>query len=482
VNWSAALRALAWFHRWAGVVLCLFFAMWFATGAVLSFVPFPSLPDTDKLAASPLVSAEAVRVAPAAALKTAGGGESLRLTSDGRRALYVAKPNDSGFVAVNAANGEKILPITGEQASAIAANFSGLPVKAVSGPIAYDQWVPHQQFDPWRPLFRVRLADGANTELYVSARTGEVVQRTQGTERAWNWFGAVQHWLYWTALRKSFVAWDNTVWWISLVGVIMGAAGLYLGIYRTMKRMKAQTPDWSPFRGWMRWHHGLGLGAALFVMTWIVSGWLSMDHGRLFTRGQAAADALARYHGASLGAALASVPADAIATLGPASRITFNVVNGRPVAAAEGGGAPRAMPLDIAATPEPVLPDFMIVGAAQSGWPLVSMTPISRDSDNVFYREAEGVGARAISFALAAPANSSIYIDPITGEPLVLLDESRKAYAWWYFALHTFKFPVLLDRPILRRTLVFIPLALGFAFSITGLWIAGTRIIRSAKR
>jgi len=33
-------------------------------------------------------------------------------------------------------------------------------------------------------------------------------------------------------------------------------------------------------------HHILGLFAATFVLMWIFSGWLSMDHGLLFSRGQ----------------------------------------------------------------------------------------------------------------------------------------------------------------------------------------------------
>jgi len=30
-------------HKWLGVVLALFFLMWFVSGMVLYFVPFPSL-------------------------------------------------------------------------------------------------------------------------------------------------------------------------------------------------------------------------------------------------------------------------------------------------------------------------------------------------------------------------------------------------------------------------------------------------------
>ena len=39
---TAAMRLLATFHRWWGVAFCLLFAMWFASGIVMHFVPFPA--------------------------------------------------------------------------------------------------------------------------------------------------------------------------------------------------------------------------------------------------------------------------------------------------------------------------------------------------------------------------------------------------------------------------------------------------------
>lgn len=36
------MRILATLHRWWGVVFCLLFAMWFASGIVMHFVPFPA--------------------------------------------------------------------------------------------------------------------------------------------------------------------------------------------------------------------------------------------------------------------------------------------------------------------------------------------------------------------------------------------------------------------------------------------------------
>lgn len=475
---SKALRWLSWFHRWTGVGLCLLFLLWFASGAILLFVPFPSLSDQDRLAASARIDPAAVTVAPAQALAAAGGGEGLRLVSAAGRPLYLVKSVKGEVVAVDARTGQRAPPVMADQAKAIGAAFTGQAVKAVSAPLRYDQWVVHDRFDPWRPFYRLSLDDTAGTQLYVSSRTGEVVQRTDARARAWNWAGAVPHWLYFTILRQSFTAWDQTVWWVSLVGVATAAVGTFLGVYRTQKRLKGRKPDWSSFRGWLRWHHGLGLGVALFVLTWIVSGWLSMDHGRLFSRGAPAAQAEALYHGGDLTGAFKAVPASALASLGPGSEITFNVVGGHPVAAVEGGGRPaRVGVLDQPGPPiGATLPPALLAQAAGKAWPLASRVPLVAGPGDGLYRTAEGMAPRIVRFPLAAPKGASVYLDPVSGRLVIVMDASRKAYAWVYYALHTFNFPGLIDHPILRKVLVLIPLLVGLAFSLTGLVIAIKRL------
>ena len=44
------MRALVLIHRWLGVAFCLLFAMWFASGMVMHFVPFPSLEENERVA------------------------------------------------------------------------------------------------------------------------------------------------------------------------------------------------------------------------------------------------------------------------------------------------------------------------------------------------------------------------------------------------------------------------------------------------
>lgn len=37
-------------HRWLGMLLCLFFSMWFVSGAVLMYHPFPFLSEPERYA------------------------------------------------------------------------------------------------------------------------------------------------------------------------------------------------------------------------------------------------------------------------------------------------------------------------------------------------------------------------------------------------------------------------------------------------
>jgi len=479
----SALRWLAWFHRWTGVALCLLFVTWFASGLVLVFVPFPSLPDAERRAGMEPAQLAQLTVAPGEALVRAGGGDRLRLVSYLGRAAYVVMSEDK-WRAIDGVSARPIDQVTPQAAATIASRFAGAPASAVSGPLEYDQWMVHQKFDPWRPFFRVAVDSPQGDQLYVSTRTGEVVQRTRARERAWNWLGAVPHWLYFTVLRHSFAAWDQTVWWLALVGLTTAVAGTYLGLYRMLKRMSGRRPDWSPFRGWLRWHHGLGLGAAAAVLAWMFSGWLSMDHGRIFSRGSPGEAALARYAGASLGQALdAATPAD-LRGLGAPREIQFGVAAGRALAAAEyAGDAPKVLFLD---SPHAALaripPDTLAQGVA-AGWPGARPHSSSAPDDDRLYRVHDALPDRAVRFDVDAPeGEAALYVDPVTGQPLALVDPSRRAYAWTYFALHTFKFPGLIERPILRRVLEIIPLMVGLAFSLTGLVIAVKRLLRDIPR
>jgi hypothetical protein len=74
-----------------------------------------------------------------------------------------------------------------------------------------------------------------------------------------------------------------------------------------------------------------------------------------------------------------------------------------------------------------------------------------------------------------------VYVDPISGRILTVMDQSRRAYAWIFYALHTLKFPALITRPALRHIAVLVPLAAGFLFCVTAVVIGVSRL-RSTLR
>jgi hypothetical protein len=475
-------KNLAWFHRWVGVGLCLMFATWFATGAVMVFVAFPALSDRDRAAQSEPIDLARLRIAPAQAQALLGGGD-LRLVSLGGAPAYVGSGHDGKAVAISGETGYPLRRLQPAAARRIAARFEKVTPVGVGGPFDYDQWIVHQQFDPLRPFYRVDLADRQHTQLYVSARTGEVVQRTRGYERAWNWLGSVIHWIYFVPIRKSFALWDWTVWGLALVGLSTAAVGIWLGVTRTNKKLNSKRPAISPFRGLMRWHHLLGLVAGVFVVCWITSGWLSMDHGRLFSEGTAGEAAARAYREGASSASPISLTVAELQRLGPASDIEFQRVAGRDVAAARGAAGPRVLVTSGGElTVRRAVPAALIAEAVKAAWPRAEIRSVAPVVPGSAYAKAESLTSDAILVRVAGPAPSRLYIDGVSGKLLVVMGRSRQAYAWFYYMLHTYNFPGLTSRPVLRITLLMIPLSLGFAFSITGVLVGVRRLRLAAAR
>ena len=470
-------RWLTWFHRWAGVVLCLVVLLWFISGAVLHFVPFPALGDEERYERGPGIDLARLSVTPATALAQVPGASALRLVGLLGRPEY-ALLSKHGWVAVAGDTGERLPPVDSTTAKHIAEAFGSAPTARVDGPIEYDQWIVHQHFDAHRPFYRVRLQDPTATELYVSARTGEILQRTRRTERAWNWCGAVMHWIYFTPLRKTYPAWNQAVWWLSLVTLVTAIIGTWLGVLRSLANHAAGRKGLSPFRGWMRWHHIIGLFASLVVLLWIFSGWLSMDHGRLFSRGQATQAETDALRGTTIAAVAEAASIERLRAAGPAAAIDFDAVSGEPFISLRGGGRLAHVFWLASGETASAIPIALLAQAVTSAWP--GAMPEQHPSPGIakLYALAEYLPREARAFITPGSRPTHIYIDELTGRVLIVMDPSRVAYAWVFYALHTLQFPGLNTHSALRTGLVLALLAFGTAFSVTGVVLGIRRLQR----
>lgn len=473
------MSAIVLLHRWLGIAFCLLFAMWFATGIVMHFVPFPSLTEAERFAGLVPLDRMEARIAVADAVAASGVADATRVRlirrSDGLAYVIAAS---SALRAVHASDGSDASVASPDVALAIAQDHArrrGFDIEhaTMSVQADYDQWTVPNGFDRHRPLFRIALGDPDGTEIYVSSRTGEVVLDTTRSERGWNLVGSVLHWIYPTVLRSNWALWDGVVWTLSLLALIAAVLGAALGIVRLRVRGTLVT---TPYRGWHAWHHVLGLATMVFVLSWIFSGWLSMDHGRLFSRGQLTSPEAAAVHAMPSWATAAALDRTPLSS--SAREAEWFAVDGKLYRRDR-----------LALDSQALVRTNDASDAEQAGF------LSAHDVQALTTRLAADCGIPSIlagdddyparSAILGAPVYRSrcgdlwFDIDGADGNMLQRLDASRRAYRWAYGALHTLDFPVLLAHPVLRELLIVALCGFGFVFSVTGIVIGWRRLLLS---
>jgi len=476
-------------HRWLGVVVCLFMAAWFASGAVLVYVPFPSLPQSDRLEQTRVADTSLQKLSPADAIRALGAGRTLdrlRLTSRGGRPLYILQARGQAAAAIWADDGQTAAVQSLNEADGIASGFSGERVETIEGPIDFDQWTVHQGFDAERPYFRAHLGDAAGTILYVSQLTGEVLQRTTRFQRAWNYAGAVVHWIYPTVLRRHWAAWDRLVWWLSLAGVAVVLLGAAVGVDQMMRSLRARPGRISVYRGWMKWHHVMGLFVFMFVLTWIFSGWLSMDHGRIFSMPDATAQQVDRFRGLALEEAAREMSPQAIRTLGPFREVEIKAIASTPVMIVRAQAGQQGL-YSLATGqryPGDLLPTALIADAVQAAWPQSRVVSVEQPAVDDVYRQVrqDPLPLTTMRVKLSDPDETWVHVDAASGEIVSVMDRSRRMYRWLYHGLHSLDFPGLAERRPLWDIVVLALLATGLLFSITGVYLGVRRLRRSLTK
>ncbi|BBC71537.1 conserved hypothetical protein [Altererythrobacter sp. B11] len=471
-------------HRWVGIATCLLIAMWFASGLVMLYVPFPDLTAEEWLEGQQPIDWQAVAVGPAQAAQAAGGGamRSQALEMQGDVPVWRMAYWDRDPTTLSAVDGAPVTHVGQEEAKHIATLFGGAAVeRAVL--IRTDQWTVPGGYDPQRPLWRVELAGEGGRILYVSARTGDVVLDTSARERFWNWLGSVPHWLYPRALREMPEAWRQVVMWVSGPCLIGAVTGLWIGVLRMrLGRRRFSGGRITPYRGWMKWHHVAGLGGGLFLLTWLFSGWLSVDPGRFFASGGVSGDARQAYAGT-----LAPPAVDLRRLAGAAEgarRVQFAAAAGQPFIRIEAPGAAERYLAP--STLAPFVADKAAVDTALSQL-VPGARPVAREwlarSDSYWYSVDGPVPLPVERVKFDDPAATWVHVDPATGELLRAMDARGRAYRWLYTGLHRWDMGPLMDNPLARQLTIWLLSLAGLVISVTSVWIAWLRLFggRGAK-
>lgn len=471
-------RALLLLHRYSGIAICLMVAAWCLSGIVMMYVHFPSLSPVQRLIGlAPLSMEGCCALDEVRAVLGDASIDGFRLEMlAGKPVLRVTMP--AGETSVDLRSGRALDAVSPLLAQLVAEDYVANTAIGHSPQllrrIERDQWTVSGEYNAYRPLYQFSLRDAAGTEIYVSGKSGEVVQQTTRRQRIWNYFGAVTHWIYPTALRQHVAAWSQVVIWTSLIGVFLVLTGLYAGWIRWNPRGSGR---FSPFRGWMLWHHVAGLLFGVLALSWVGSGLISMNPWG-FLDGGSSSQERAQLAGMRLSAA------DALATVQTwltSPRTTAELAGVRQLSGAPFDGAlyimaltpESAVRLDARLAPAPMAESSLrSVGARlRPGAPIID-SGLLASADHYYYAHHYSPPFPVYRVLLGDAQATRYYIDPADGTLLRKIDQNGRWWRWLFSALHQWDFAApLRQRPL--WDLVVVALLLGLTtLSLSGVWLA----------
>ena len=128
------LRALVLIHRYVGIAMCVLFAMWFASGIVMLFVPYPVLTTAERFHGMTPLDLGKCCVSPAVAYAQSGltePPERMRLIMVLDRPVFQLHPWDGAIVSVFADTGDPMPGLDAQQAVRWPSHSAAAPASAI---------------------------------------------------------------------------------------------------------------------------------------------------------------------------------------------------------------------------------------------------------------------------------------------------------------------------------------------------------------
>ena len=480
-------------HRYVGIPLSALFVLWFVSGIVMMYTGgMPELSPALRLERRADVDLSRVRLTAAEAAER--GGVPQPPAQAGLLSVFGRPAYRFDGLTVFADTGERLPPLGPDAAREAARRFTGAPLSAIAHErlvVTPDQWMLiAQQF---LPAHKLRVSDGAGTELYVAQETADVAMVTTRRGRAAAWLGAIPHWFYLPALRNDRPRWEAVIVWTSAVGCLVAITGLLLGVTQFRWRRAQRGQRRVPYAGGLRWHYFSGVVFGLVTLTWVFSGMLSVQPFAWMT-----AEGLRVPSGALGGGPLdlADFPridraAWARATSGRAVKeVTLLRIDGKPHYEVRSGRAPgtasgrnrrdrlvlRADTL--APRPAPLDADALVdrLRAAMPAAPVDGATLIESYDGYYYGRGPDRPPLPVVRIRFADPLETWIYVDPAVSRIVLTAHRLSRLERWLFNGLHSLDFAFWYDRRPLWDVGVLVLMSGGLASAGIGLWLGAARV------
>ncbi|KXV58771.1 hypothetical protein AD948_10600 [Acetobacter senegalensis] len=454
------LRTLYITHRWLGISMGILMMSWCLSGMVMLWQPWPT-PDR--------VSAEKVHglfylpthLPLINALNEYGARfQSFRLSMTGSEPVLTLVPISGPPVSIDLRTGRagSITPNDASMNAAAYASSVGVQSPPVfTGTTTDDQWVLDT---PGRltGFERFRFSGPQELVVYISSLTGDVVQATDTSSRAWSWMGAIPHWLYPAILRRNPLMWKWTVILLAGIGMFLTATGLSIGLLRLRRR-------W-PFSYYRRWHLAHHLGGMMFgllALSWITTGFFTMNPGGVFASEREARSAV-HVTGSVTGEEILAV-LNRIVRLHTVdwTDVSSAFLKGH-IFLAVTDSVGNHKRLDAQLSPSPLTTTELGASATFLASP------------DLYYFNRPTHTRHFPVIRMAAANGTLFYLDARTGEVITAFDSAAQKSRWWVYGPHNMDFWSWLRSPTARLMVIFPTLCCVLSIYITGVTIGMRRL------
>ncbi len=489
-------RGLILVHRYLGIPLSGLFVLWFSSGIVMMYTG--GMPDVSSqvrherlaplyLEAAGLMPDEVIR---AASLHP----RPSRVTSFtilGRPAYRI------DGVTLFADTGEWLDQISASDARVVASHFVGVPVERVEFIATLtepDQWTVGER--QALPVHRLKIEDPSRTEVYVSARAGDVAVLTTGRSRLLAWVGAIPHWMYFRALRENQTLWYRVVVWASTLGCIVALVGVTLGLtqfrwgHRTARAGRfSSLAARIPYAGWMRWHYVTGVVFGALTLTWVFSGLLSMEPYEW-----TAAEGLTVSPDAMSGGRLdlrRFPPFDDVRravwreTLGDRTvkEVEFLSIQGDPFYVVYTASERLLVHADTLLLKALPFSEASLVARLAAASPRTALLDSQwlDDYDSYYYSRTGDAPLPVLRVKFADDMRTWVYVDPVVSRVVRTAHRWSRLERWLFNGLHSLDFSIWWDRrPLWDIGVIALSLG-GLVSSGIGLWVGLCRVGRAVR-
>ncbi|KGN75661.1 hypothetical protein HQ47_01630 [Porphyromonas macacae] len=477
-------------HRVIGVITGILLTIWFISGLVLIYKPFPAATEKEQIAHSAMLDPSDLQPMDSVwqiSTGLSGKVQAAWMVNEFGRNTWHIKSEDREIKRISSGD-ISTEAVTAEDCDFVARQWCDAPVVRIDTLQRRDQWTMYTRYLNNLPMLLYRFGDKSKTWVYVDSKTAQVVQQSTRAERLWSWFGSIPHKFYFRPLR------EHTQTWISVLSICAALAaldillGFVLGV-RLLVIRRRRTGRWgSPYRRKSYyWHHVLGLIFGIFLFTWAFSGAVALQKIPDWVVGgknsmRISAD---KIYGRSFH--LADYKLDyrdlfihynnikRIDWLHVAETPFYKITTADSTYFVDASAVEKPKPLNISKQ------QWTKVVKRIHGTDVPISVKLLEDYDRYYLSAFGALPLPVYRFEVEDGNGSLYYFNPANGD-YRYLDQKRKVKRWIFSELHFLQYKLLIKYPAVWTIVIWF-LVLGcIVTSLTGVWLSFVYLKRSVKK